>query len=433
MTPTGLFNLAGTPTSFVDVTTTDTTFGTRSGSYPVRATTGTQLVRQEVHLDDRGNTDLTTDYGRIQSGWGVNTLGPADVPVLTQSDFSSPVGTSAGAWIWKPRSVKTFTGAAASPTFARAKSLSYDAQGNPNEVFSILTGTLPLAYHHEVAGAAIASQPPTKAAENGQAVEFMASVIDAYGNVSSFSTGGGTQCTNIVYDPVFRLVPTQTSFGCTSQRLTTTVLTYDLGIEKVTTLSGVHNDVSTFTYDELGRLKEAFEPDPAVPGMAALANSILMQYIEDPSAHVFRTHAFRHTGEIWQISDALGTTLATFHTADRSNGDTGDWVACRRAWSARRTGSFRSLIPRFFWTGAPPANLPGEAITASNLGQVVTHDAFGRVLSQTQTDGHTIQQQTVFHALSAVISDAEDLADGRPALPGPPRQSSKTALDKPAR
>jgi RHS repeat-associated protein len=375
-----------------------------------------------------------------QTDWGVVDSVPAsppDAPIGT-SIVWQPIG-AIGDWTWRPtmqrRSYTDATGIVPSGQ-RRELTYAYDALGNLTDVFGALSGTVPLARYHEAPAAQIA-QPPTSASVDNPKLLLVHRVFDSLGNVTDVQgpiiaddNGSRRSCTHIVYDQVFRQLPTLTSAlggksagpdlcGVDAQG---TSRIYDRGLGVVRDAFAPDDGRSSWTYDGFGRLIEARAPAPDVPDVLNGVPSLLVDYFVSDGQPV-RVHVWsladtlQRVGggtrgiyrDAWQYVDGLGRPLVTIAAADPLY-DGAPWIVSGVTDVSTRGRVVRAYEPWLFY--GDPATFPVDG-PAQAAFTALTYDGFGRTSQTFALDG-TAAAKVVYHPLAREQWDANNLSPTSP-------------------
>lgn len=394
-----------------------------------RATQGTVLLRTEQSLDLFGILRQKTDYGCVAGC-------AATDPVIRS--VSTPVRIDDGSG-WSFRTQATWVEGVSPAVPPRHETrTTYDANGDVRYVDQVLAGTLSLDRFH-VSGATVAPTPAS--ASRDGVIRTKEEVHDGFGNLV-FERGADGHCASSRPVPTFADYPVEETVfagrvggagpaGCGDTPLTTRVIAFDRGLGVPLELLGMAGDRHAVRLDGLGRLSEAYEPDPAQAGVLAPQPSLRVAYdLATPSRPYSRVLAWNTIAptpadmayrETIALVDGLGVPLATLSEADRSAGDRGDYVISALGTRTAKGLPARTYEPNFGQgsldvfdgTAAPPA-----AFTEQRF------DPFGRVLEAAGLDGKLVRRN-VYHALSSDAWDATDIYPQPQPGPAPNSPSSK--------
>jgi hypothetical protein len=224
--------------------------------------------------DSAGNMTNVVDLGHMDPG-------APDSSITYTAKYGTALGLGVNAWIWQPSSVST-SGSAPQGPYSRQFNLDYDAYARVTDVYGVLSGTLALARHNASPSGGVAPKPPTQASDGTRLLTHYQydGVGPKVGNLTEVTKNGGTQCTQLTYDPVFAQLPlSHTSFsgGCGVGGLTT-MSTFDRGLEVLASQIAPDGELTTVTHDLFGRTTQVFAPDPTMPGMSEADPTTIISY-----------------------------------------------------------------------------------------------------------------------------------------------------------
>ncbi|MCA9631871.1 MAG: hypothetical protein KC766_29660, partial [Myxococcales bacterium] len=323
-------------------------------------------------------------------------------------------------WLW--RTASSYTTSRDFPARRGETSTSYTAEGAPDLVTAVLTGTEALQRFHESPGGVVAPTPGDAVADS-PALFVSETEYDQFGNaIRSYAPGG--RCADVFLDELYaQLATTEMMYpsGCPAARdlnnppadALYTAASYDRGLELVNTVIDVSHQVTQVEYDGFGRLTKLFRSEPG----SATVGSVPAVEIEYDLATPSRPYSVIYTRsqdgattgdadymESYGYVDGMGRALVGISEADPSANDEGHWIVGGFVDYDKKGAVSRKYLPKY-WTGTPTA-FPLEAAPGTPYGRV-EYDAFGRELRLYDLDG-TQTLLNVYHALS---SDAWDAAD----------------------
>lgn len=388
----------------------------------LRSTTGRVRIHSSATVDKLGNA-----VASISAGCTEGCL-VADEVITNTTLGARPAGDTGG-WLW--RTVESYITGSATSGARRHVKLTFDAVGNPTKVTAVLSGTLDLDRFHavparNVKGVGFADTPPGASTDGD--VTLSETQYDSLGNVT-FAAGANGRCRTFDYDVTFKDLPvgetvyvgpfTSRTFGGGSYQCgnlgLTSVATYDRGLELITVVRDLHNELSRVDYDGFGRTTAFYKPDPTTVGVTSPLPSVKFDYqLGEPisklrtSVHDGTTLADSAYRESWSFVDGLGRTVATLDEADPSAGDGGAWVV-NGLTDYDAKGAARRAYLAWFYSGTPES-FALSMVPTSRYGRK-RYDGFGRGVQSIGLDGMATLS-TVYHALSTDAWDAADLTPG---------------------
>ncbi|MBM4361115.1 MAG: VCBS repeat-containing protein [Deltaproteobacteria bacterium] len=400
-----------------------------TGSATLRApASGFARLRKRTTHDWYGRVPETTDDGCVE-GAECQTFPEQSITRRVTHSFRDP---AASAWIRRPGQSSTL----GAPDHANAwewqeANSGFDATGlQTNDRRRFHQG---VQLKRTQAGAAFA---PGEVGTSATWVYVEYFDYDAHGNrTRTYDTVTG-QCARVAYDADYAQVPlTETVFtgGCDVGGLATTVLSFDRGLGVATRLREPSGAETSATYDGLGRLTALHRPDPST-GLPAAAPSVTVEYLLPPQTGgpFSIVHSSTEDGpapgaggyrESYRFLDGFGRAFVALEEAD-----THAFVVSGLTVHDAKGQAVAQHLPRFtdsspgtFDFRSAPAAAP--ACTPGSIQPVLTtHDAFGRVVSTTDSGGI----ETLRHVYHALTTESWDAADLSPAAGVPPSPVSET-------
>lgn len=375
-----------------------------------RASAGTATTSGSSVLDAFGNTIAQIANGCVDCT-------PVDPVIKSVSVPFRPAGDLSG-WLWRTR--ETYV-ESANGAIRHRKLTSFDAKGRSVATEIDISGALPLDRHALGVATAPGASTVAHVAEVGRVETY-----DDFGH-ALFSRGANNRCTSNVLDPEYASLPvSETVYAglpvagsdC-GPKLLTTFATYDRGLGAPVGVTGFNGEQSSVHYDEFGRTKAIYKPEPAT-GLPALVASVEVDYLlpSDATSQPFsRIHSRTQDGdttsstemmESWAYVDGLGRAMVTLQEADQAAGDLGDWVVSGNVDYDKKGAARRGYLAEF-WSGDagsyPLSQTPSTAYVSQR------YDAFGRQAEKWGLDG-AVLLRTKYHALSADAWDAADIGPG---------------------
>jgi RHS repeat-associated protein len=393
----------------------------QSYALPVRVPAGKMLTKTETDYDDFGNAVEHRALGCVD---GCTDSGANEVATV-RSAFSRPAGDTSG-WLWVATDNER-TGSLHAGRTVRNRA-EYNAFGDALKTYGLLSGSLPLIRTHETAGAPVAGQPANASGGTSTAVEVTLSTVtvDQFGNMLTFKGPNGS-CSGVNMDAQYATLPIKTtefvgatgSDGCGTTPLASTA-TFDRGLQRVLDTKNAHNVPNRYAYDGFGRLTSVLGPNPANPTALASRVSASIEYrptidpITKPYSIVITrkqdgplvTDSQYH--ETWDFVDGLGRRMATLREADRSAGDTGDYIVSGATGFDAKGAAVRTYDS--WWHLGTPTSF-NLAIPAATQYSSRLIDAFGRTTAEYGLDGKLTYAYR-YHAASVDHLDVTDIEAG---------------------
>lgn len=356
-----------------------------------------QRVRTSQVLDLYGNLEKRVEHGRIKDSGA-----PIDDPIISSLTYE-PLRSD-----WKFLTATATTGAfpvrpGIAADYARQRRFVYDPIGRLSEVFIRLEGTLTLDRHHEDTSKTTAPSAPDASKDSD--IRILRIGYDTVGNVQSIE-GANSRCTVLEYDRYFlQLLVAEKArdSGCNSDLLATTQV-WDRGLQASTWSRSPSGSTSAARYDEFGRIKTVYGPDP-LSGQPTTSAAVEFEYQVVPNGPAQRIKTVLHeeagrssTG--WIYLDGTGQLLLSLRQADQAAGDAGAWIASglpERGAAGEVTGLYES----WFYSGAPD-NHPLTPPTTPRT--TISRDAFGRSL-EVRGPGGVILGRRAYRPLRMELTD----------------------------
>jgi RHS repeat-associated protein len=380
----------------------------------VRATAGTAHLQSSTAYDDFGNVTDSIRYGCV-SGC---PNGP-DESITAHSDFALPANDASG---WLYRQTHAYAAGSINTAHRNETTHNFDAFGNITTTYALLSGTLPLDFHH-AAAETVAGQPPNMSGGTNQPVQVLTESVtyDPFGNAVK-TQGSAGRCGSRDFDVDYQQLtiaarvmagPADVT-GCGTSAFVHKVTTYDRGIGSVVDSVDAQGQPQHFVYDGFGRVTSITDVDPSQPGKLAAFPTLTVAYQlpSDPAVTPYTTTILRtQTGsnpnagiysESHILRDGLGRPLVRLTPADTSAGDGGDWIASGYVTYDTRGEVARTYDPTFYSGPDAGALVPPPASTPYLSRE---YDAFGRPTLSFGYD-HTVTALVVLHPLSSDLYDA---------------------------
>ncbi len=397
-------------TAFDDEPLTEPALETKDQSVRVRAPTNHALVESRSLVDFNGNQVLGIANGC--------TGGDACVDDETLFSYTRPalVPENETGWLW--RTVESYATGSVHTETRQHTSTTYTPKGDPDTTSVLLEGTVLLDRFH-VAGRAVAPTPATASADG--VIVVSQRTYDANLGLLTQETGVNDRCRSVGYDSVYASLPTLETIytgGCGVNPLSTSAA-YDRGFGLIRTAVDMQGQPTAVNYDEFGRLKALFRPEPQAVA-SSTTPSVTVEYLLPSSENGLkysRIHTKTQDGpnsasteylESWAYVDGFGRTLVTLAEADPGAGDGGDWIAGSFLEYDAKSAVRRKYLNSFY--DGDPAEFPLTSPIETPYGRQ-RYDAFGRQVQTFDLDG-TVTLQSVYHALSTDLWDAADLEPG---------------------
>ena len=379
---------------------------------------GAQLLEQQA-FDGNGNPTSILNLGLVGQ----------DTPVLRTAVWNLPPGDQTG---WSFRVTQTQTAYAAGvgtnqygmisigtlEAPIREYDQSYDAAGRLTQVTSAPLSGIPAV------PAGHPTLPGTAGVFGNGATGYVLRQLayDGYGNVTGIGSDNVPCKVQITYDSLFNQLPvsrTPDPNGCGAGTGLTTSLVYDRGLEKVTGSLSPSGRLSTWSYDDFGRVTAIGTPHPFVVGAAMTTmtasyvdgspvSTVTFQTADGTAVSgttpepIFWGHAryYDGFGELRAALDQTGTDGAWVTSAVHSSYANGRVAGTYKPW-------FTSFSPSILAPGALPPDVYGAP---SSSAQVTAYDGIGRVKTDSDFDGHGRQRTYHDQSLSVDLQDQEQLA-----------------------
>jgi RHS repeat-associated protein len=414
---------SGASASLTDVeleTTLGSATADTTSSLALRARAVPAHLQRSTLVDPFGNATDAIDAGCVDG------CASADEVITAHTSPGLPAADTSG-WMW--RTVESYVVGSVNSGQRKHLFFTYDGGGNPTRTSAELIGTLPLDRFHEDSTKQVAPTLPSASQDTtaGQPLLMIARTYDPFGFPVHEAAPNG-RCRSVTPDASFHELPvletvsvgplsTLGSDGCGSTGLST-VAVYDRGLGVVTSVTDLHGELTTASYDGFGRISTLTKPDPANVGSVSGAPSLQFHYAlpsnpaqapfsvvstdildgPDTNAASFRT--------VIAVVDGLGRTILSAEQADMSAGDVAPWIIDGVTEYDRKGAVARVFQPSF-------ANVmpPSPPLTPQSAYSQKRYDAFGRVVQTYGIDG-AISLRSVYHTMSVDLWDAADLQPG---------------------
>ena len=251
-------------------------------------------------------------------------------------------------------------------------------------------------------------------------VNVLTNTLDPTFGVVTRETGASFRCRDLVYDNEYKHLPVSETVyrdGCLTTEFTTTVETYDRGLELATRVVDIQGQPTDIRYDGFGRLTKLWKPHPDTVGEASALPSVEVEYFLPPTRGT--AHSVIHTKtqdgatdstnaylESWSYVDGLGRTIASASEAESA--PEARYIVSELTDVDNKGAVRRKYLDHF--TTAVPDQLNLASEPAAPYGSQ-RYDAFGRQAQTFDLDG-TVTLKSVYHALSKDMWDAADLEAG---------------------
>jgi RHS repeat-associated protein len=377
---------------------------------------GAEIVR-ETDVNLLGNVVGTTDFGVVGK----------DNPIGRTVTWNLPPSDTTG-WSYRPTQIVTTNSG-----WSQELHYGYDPQGRLTSTAAMIGGELPLAGPDGTANSWAAGIPPYAAQNSQSATPTTLTTIGydpVYGNVTSIGTADNACAAQMTYDPTFQQFPSDTYIspqGCGGNGVLHTSMTFDPGFGVVTSRYSPIGELTSWGYDEYGRLAEVSPPDPKNIGMQSTA-AIITHHDASPVSMVETDVSDGDEGagtlaivKHYRFYDGLGEERAAIDPT--GNSTTGlQWVysglhqnypngRLAIAYQPFVTSQDPSTVAPGSLPNGPPAPIPSQPTHVFGY----NYDGLGRMVKFTDLTGHASTAKYHTAALSVDLRDAEQVAGAHTA------------------
>ncbi|HYQ45101.1 MAG TPA: SpvB/TcaC N-terminal domain-containing protein [Polyangiaceae bacterium] len=402
----------------------------RTEKVPLRATTGTAVLRGAEVSDYFGNRVVSVNFGCTSGDDCPAAQGMSADEAIVEVTKVARIDEASG-WLW--RTQESWISGSTHTTKRSHAYVEYDAFGNPIELRSQLEGSVDLFRTNP--GGATAPIPETRAHDGMVAVAknsydplgLLLSEVSP--NSNDFAApASNAQCrtlgySNDAYAEFPDMETIHTSGGCESNGIAalSQVAVYDRGFSVPVGVLNMQLQNTAIEYDGLGRMTaiKLPKPDDSAGGASDKA-SIKLSYVLPSASNPVKYSVIRTQTQdgaaldeeqyldSYRYVDGLGRTRLVLNEADPSAHDLGAYVVSGvQLFDAKGAVSRKYMN---YFSDADPLRFPAQEVSSVSFGRQ-RYDAFGRQVQTFDLDG-TVTLQSVYHALSSDLYDAADLQNG---------------------